>query len=300
MECNPGALQREWLEGYRDAGINRLSFGVQSFHDDELQFLSRIHTAAEAEENIRLVRDVFDNLSLDMIFALPGQSQERWGENLERAVDLGTDHISAYALIFEEGTPLNRMRLKGRVAPASNDLEADMYDETVAFLDKHGLLQYETSNYAKLGFECRHNVGYWERRSYVGYGPSAHSFARSRENVLGKRWANVSSLNAYLTSVESGDSPVVMREELTNEQALEEIVMLGLRYQGISLSQFHEAAGGDIRVLASDIIEKMIVNNFASFDANSLRLTPKGSIFADRLALEIIDATERSRQLSSI
>ncbi len=298
MECNPGALNREWLAGYREAGVNRLSFGVQSFHDDDLQFLSRIHTAAQAEENIRLVREVFDNVSLDMIFALPGQTPERWRENLERAVDLGTDHISAYALIFEEGTPLNAMRLKGRVAPAPTDLEADMYEETVDFLARHGLLQYETSNYAKPGFECRHNVGYWERRSYTGYGPSAHSFAR--RDVLGKRWANVSSLNAYLEAIESGGSPVIMREELTHEQGMEEIVMLGLRYKGISRPDFRRVIGRDVTEAAAEVVRWMVADGFAELEEEHLRLTGKGSIFADRFALEIIDATERSRQLSSI
>ncbi len=298
MECNPGALQREWLEGYRDAGVNRLSFGVQSFHDDELQFLSRIHTAAEAEKNIRLVQDVFDNVSFDMIFALPGQTVKRWRKNLERAVDLGTDHISAYALIFEEGTPLNAMRLNGHVKPASNDLEARMYEETVEFLGENGFVQYETSNYAKPGFECRHNIGYWERGSYFGYGPSAHSFAR--RGVLGTRWANVSSLTAYLNAIESGKSPVVMREELTQEQGIEEIVMLGLRYRGINLHDFREAAGDRLTTLASDVVEQMIVSGFAYLDSERLQLTPKGSIFADRFALEIIDATERSGQPSSI
>ena len=298
MECNPGALNRDWLEGYREAGINRLSFGVQSFHDDELQFLSRIHTAAEAEENIRLVREVFDNVSLDLIFALPGQTPERWRENLERGIALGTDHISAYSLIFEEGTPLNTMRLKGKVAPAPNDLEADMYEETVEFLARHGLEQYETSNYARPGFECRHNIGYWKRLSYTGYGPSAHSFAR--RDVLGKRWANVSSLNAYLQSVESGESPVIMREELTPEQGMEEIVMLGLRYQGLNRSEFRQVVGCDLTETASEIVGWMEEQGFARLDEEYLRLTTKGSIFADRFALEIIDATERSRQLSSI
>ena len=298
MECNPGALNRDWLEGYREGGINRLSFGVQSFHDDELQFLSRIHTAAEAEENIRLVRDVFDNVSLDMIFALPGQTPERWHYNLERAVDLGTDHISAYSLIFEEGTPLNAMRLKGKVNPAPNDLEADMYEETVQFLARHGLEQYETSNYAKAGYACRHNIGYWERKSYTGYGPSAHSFAR--RGVLGKRWATVSSLNAYLESIESGGSPVIMREELTSEQGMEEIVMLGLRYRGINLYDFKEAVGEELTSVAPERVEWLLKEGFAQLDEDSLRLTAKGSIFADRFALEIIEATERSRQLSSI
>lgn len=294
MECNPGALEREWLHGYRDAGINRLSFGVQSFHDDDLQFLSRIHTAAQAEENIRLVRSVFDNVSLDLIFALPNQTIERWRHNLERAVELGTDHISAYALIFEEGTPLNAMRRKGRISPLEIDLEADMYEETVNFLEGHGFRQYETSNYAKPGRECRHNIGYWERQSYISFGPSAHSYAR--RGVLGERWANVSSLSAYLLAVESGKQPTASREELTSEQAMEEIVMLGLRCKGIDMQDFHSATGGNLADLAAEPMARMLREGFAEIHGERLRLTPKGAIFADRFALEIIDATERSLQ----
>lgn len=294
MECNPGALNGEWLRGYRGAGVNRLSFGVQSFHDDDLHFLSRIHTAAQAEENIRLVRSVFDNVSLDLIFALPNQTPERWHHNLERAVALGTDHISAYALIFEEGTPLNAMRIKGNVSPLDVDTEADMYEETVGFLEGHGFRRYETSNYAKPGRECRHNIGYWERRSYVSFGPSAHSYAR--QGVLGERWANVSSLTAYLLAVESGQAPAASRERLTPEQGMEEIVMLGLRCRGINLHDFRRAVGAELAVAAAGPVAAMVKNGFATIDGERLRLTPKGAIFADRFALEIIDATERSLQ----
>lgn len=294
MECNPGALRRDWLEGYRAAGINRLSFGVQSFHDDELTFLSRIHTAAEAEENIRLVRDVFENVSLDLIFALPNQTPEGWRHNLERAVALGTDHISAYSLIFEEGTPLNAARIKGRVRPAPDDTEADMYEETVEFLNRHGFAQYETSNYAKPGRECRHNIGYWERENYVSFGPSAHSFVRSERKEPGRRWANVSSLTAYLNAVESDRLPIVSIEELAPETATEEIVMLGLRCRGIDLEEFRTFAGGDLERLAPNALERMLSGGYAAIDEGRLKLHPKGTIFADRFALEIIDETERS------
>ena len=297
MECNPGALERDWLQGYRQAGINRLSFGVQSFHDDELQFLSRIHTAAEAEDNIRLVRQVFDNVSLDLIFALPNQTPERWRYNLERAVALGTDHISAYALIFEEGTPLNASRLKGAISPAPVDLEADMYEESMQFLAESGFHQYETSNYAKPGYECRHNLGYWERQTYISFGPSAHSY--KRRGVFGDRWANISSLTAYLQKIESGELPTASREQLTPVLAMQEIVMLGLRCKGINLDDFREATGNDLAELAAVPLERMLVNGYAEIEGRRLKLTPKGVIFADRFALEIIESTESELQPSS-
>lgn len=292
MECNPGALNREWLEGYREAGINRLSFGVQSFDDDELRFLTRIHTAAEAERNIRLVRSVFDNVSLDLIFALPGQKLEGWMENLRRGVDLGTDHISAYALIFEEGTPLNGMRLKGRVAPAENDLEGEMYERTVEYLASAGLAQYETSNYARPGFACRHNIAYWERRHYDAFGPSAHSF--SNEGEYGIRRANVSSLSAWLTALESGSSPVVSVERLTRIEAIEEIVLLGLRHSGIDLRMLEGVAGGELQGVAPRTVGMMLDQGYAEMTPERLILTGEGSIFADRLALEIVREIEGS------
>ena len=295
MECNPGALNREWLEGYRDAGINRLSFGVQSFHDDELKFLTRIHTAEEAEKNIRLVRSVFENVSLDLIFALPGQTMERWEENMRRAVELGTDHISAYALIFEEGTPLNRMRLRGNVTPAENDLEGEMYEATVAYLESQGLLQYETSNYARPGFACRHNINYWHRTAYDAFGPSAHGF-RPEEGDFGTRRANVSSLTAYLTAVEKEDSPVVTVERLSRIEAIEEIVLLGLRHDGIDLAAFAGAAGAEIDVLAPRTVGLIRRDRYGEVTPERLILTDEGSIFADRLALEIVRETEESLQ----
>lgn len=293
MECNPGSLEREWLEGYREAGINRLSFGVQSFDDDDLTFLTRIHTAEEAEKNIRDVRRVFDNVSLDLIFALPDQTLDRWMENLRRAVDLGTDHISAYALIFEEGTPLNAMRLKGRVAPAPNEREARMYEETVAFLGEHGLAQYETSNYARDGFACRHNINYWERRGYDAFGPSAHSFDPDAGDY-GVRRANVSSLTAWLSSVEQDRSSVVMREELTRIEAIEEIILLGLRYRGIDLDSFAAVAGSPLPDLAPRTLAKIESHGWATTDpdASLYRLTPTGSIFADGIALELVREIE--------
>lgn len=292
MECNPGALTKEWLTGYRDLGVNRLSFGVQSFHDDELAFLSRIHTAAEAVESIGIARSVFDNVSLDLIFALPGQTLERWRSNLARGLELGTEHISAYSLVFEEGTRLNVMRISGEVAPAADSLEADMYEETMAFLSGHGFSQYEVSNYARPGRACRHNVGYWERRSYISFGPSAHSYHRAPEGE--RRWANVSSLHAYLGDLDAGMLPVASSELLSSQLVLEEIVFLGLRSGGIILDEFRNAAGVRLEEIAPEKIDRLVADGFARLDRHRLSLTTKGYPFADRFALELIHTAERA------
>jgi oxygen-independent coproporphyrinogen-3 oxidase len=290
MEANPGALTTEWLEGYRALGVNRMSFGVQSFHDDELAFLSRIHTADEARRSIALARSVFDNVSHDLIFALPGQTRERWRSNLQEAVALGTSHVSAYSLIFEEGTPLNAMKLKGSVRPAPEDDEAEMYELTVEALGEHGFAQYEVSNYARPGRACRHNLGYWERRSYTSFGPSAHAMKRGAHGDL--RWANVSNISAYLAAVDEGRLPVATTELVTTQTAMEELVMLGLRSSGIDLTEFRRLAGADLVAMAPRVIERMTSGGYAAIDDDRLVLNSSGYIFADRFALDLIQAVE--------
>lgn len=292
MECNPGALTSAWLEAYRELGINRISFGVQSFHDDELAFLSRIHTADEARASIGLARRFFENVSLDLIFALPHQTIERWRANLLEGLRLGTEHFSAYSLIFEEGTRLNAMRLAGQVHPAPDGLEADMYEETMSMLAAHGFEQYEVSNYARPGRSCRHNLGYWERRSYVSFGPSAHGFLRSAARQT--RWANISNLTAYLGAVESGRLPEASREELTRVLILEELIFLGLRSSGIVLQEFHETAGFSLMDAAPAAIAMLANNGYAVHVGDRLKLTRAGYPFADRFALQLIEAVERA------
>jgi len=291
MECNPGALTHEWLEGYRDLGVNRISFGVQSFHDDELRFLTRIHTADEARRSIQLARSIFENVSLDLIFALPGQTEERWRSNLLEGLRLGTEHISAYSLIFEEGTRLNAMRLAGDVQPADESIDADMYEETMRTVAGYGLEQYEVSNYARPGRECRHNIGYWERRSYLAFGPSAHGFLRSPEASV--RWGNLSNLSAYLDAIAKGNLPVASREVLTPELMMEEIIFLGIRSSGIILPEFSAVAGAELTDLAGAEIGLIVDGGYGRIENQRLTMTRKGYPFADRFALQLINAVER-------
>jgi len=297
MECNPGALQGSWLEGYRDLGVNRLSFGVQSFHDDELRFLSRIHTAAEAESSIELARRYFENVSLDLIFALPDQTPERWRANLQRGVELGTGHVSAYSLIFEEGTRLNAMRLAGEVRPVPDDREADMYEETMRTLAAAGFGQYEVSNYARPGRECRHNLGYWERSTYLAFGPSAHGFVREATPPF--RWANISNLGAWQEAIERGILPAHACEDLAPVQEIEETVYLGLRSQGISLDAFRALAGIELSAAAPGVIGTMINRGHAESIDGRLRLTVNGYPFADRYAVGMIEQIEQSLPITT-
>lgn len=209
IECNPGTADRKKLADYRRAGINRLSVGVQSFRDEELLLLGRIHTAEEAKDCIRSARESgFSNLSLDLMSALPGQTMDEWMESLKAAAELSPEHISAYSLILEDGTPLKEAAERGELPPfPSEDLDRAMYHETERFLAQHGYHRYEISNYAKEGFESRHNSGYWTGHPYLGFGTGAASY-------LGKRrWSNVRSLTKYLAVLEEDLAPLSETED---------------------------------------------------------------------------------------
>ncbi|MBL0331424.1 MAG: radical SAM family heme chaperone HemW [Chlorobiota bacterium] len=292
IECNPGTLNESYLNGYKDAGINRLSFGVQSFDDEELKFLTRIHSAQQARDAITSAKKVFDNISLDLIFALPNQSLKKWKENLEEGVTLGTKHISAYSLIFEEGTPLNAMKLNKSVFPLDEDTDADMYSCTMETLNKYGFEQYEVSNYSKPGYHSKHNLKYWLRESYISFGPSAHSFLRGN-NSGGKRWANYSNQTIYLNELEEQYRlPVASNELLSSQNIFEEFVMLSLRSVGINLKEFYSLTNSELKDIAPDSLNFVLNSNYATLTDSYLKLTPLGYHFADKLAFKLISEIE--------
>ncbi|MGB5894837.1 MAG: radical SAM family heme chaperone HemW, partial [Ignavibacteriaceae bacterium] len=197
METNPGTVDKDKLRKFRTAGINRISIGVQSFNDDELKFLTRIHDSNTAVQTLHYAADAgFENISLDLIFNLPKQTKQMWLSNLKQAIQLPITHISTYSLILERGTILNKMILDGKVKMQSDDHDADLYETTIDFLTQHGFYQYEVSNFTKPGYECKHNNAYWQYKDYLGLGTSAHSF------VDGRRWWNFSSLRKYITEIE--------------------------------------------------------------------------------------------------
>lgn len=242
MECNPGTADRKKLADYRRAGISRLSVGVQSFRDEELLLLGRIHTAEEAKDCIGSAREAgFSNLSLDLMSALPGQTMEEWMESLRTAAELSPEHISAYSLILEDGTPLKEAAERGELPPfPSEDLDRAMYHETERFLAQYGYHRYEISNYAKEGFESRHNSGYWTGHPYLGFGTGAASYLGNR------RWSNVRSLAEYLAvlEAESEDILTALQEEtelLSVKDQMAEFMFLGLRRMaGVSEEAFRQ------------------------------------------------------------
>ena len=286
LEANPGTVDRRTLEEYRKLGINRISFGVQSFFDDDLRFLTRIHSSAQAKEAVRYAREAgFDNINIDLIYALPDQSMSRWEENLRKAVACTPEHLSAYSLIVEKNTPLHRMVEAKQVAPVPIEREAEMYQFTMEYLEGCGYEHYEVSNYARPGFRSRHNCNYWNHTNYLGFGPSAHSF------WSGRRWWNVRNLNAYMEKVVSGTLPVAGSEELTDAQRVDETIMLGLRHDGVDLFRLITERGIDLLASCGEIIDPLVQDRLAVIDGGRLRLTREGFLLCDEITHRLLAET---------
>ncbi len=283
IEANPGTVDKHKLTEYRKLGINRLSFGVQSFHQDDLQFLTRIHTAEEARRAVADAQEAgFDNINVDLIFSLPKQTLKRWEENLRQAVALNTQHISAYSLIVEQNTPLARMVQSKQVNVLSPEIDAQLFETTMEYLPAHGFEQYEVSNYAKAGLHSRHNLNYWTHGNYLGFGPSAHSF------FSGRRWWNIANLRTYSEKLTADELPVAGEETLTDEQLIDETVMLGLRSRGIDLVQFKKRFGIDLTEGNGFPVEDLLSEKLAVVDNMVLRLTSKGFLLCDEISRRLL------------
>lgn len=288
MECNPGTVTRESLQAYRSLGINRLSFGVQSFFADDLHFLTRIHTPEQAHEAVACARAAgFDNVNIDLIFALPNQTMERWKHNLATAVALETEHISAYSLIFEEGTPLNAMKLRGEVREAEEELDATMYDYTMNFLAAQGYRQYEVSNFARVGRECQHNLLYWQGKEYVSFGPSAHGY------YSGTRYWNARSLARYCEELQAGVLPVVNSERVEGIALMFERAFLELRSQGIHAENFQADFGVNLHAVLEPFLHKVEGEGIVEWREGRLSLTAKGYQLCDAVTTDVIALIEK-------
>ncbi len=283
LETNPGTVDEAKLRAFRALGVNRLSLGVQSFHEDDLRFLTRIHSADQARSCVAMAQKIgFPSVNLDLIFALPGQTMERWEENLNEALRLGTDHLSAYSLIVERNTPLARMVDAGEVRTLPNETEAAMYARTMERLASAGFEHYEVSNYAKPGRRSRHNMNYWTHEHYLGFGPSAHSFWDRR------RWWNIANLSTYCTALEEGSSPAAGEELLTETELIEETVMLGLRSSGIDLERFRRDFGRDLTIAAKPELEALSSEGLVLLSGTTLRLTDKGFLVCDDIVQRLL------------
>ena len=271
IEVNPGTANIGKLQAYREMGINRLSIGLQSPEDRELKILGRIHNYGQFLETYQEARTVgFDNINIDLMSAIPDQTYEGWVKNLRTVAELEPEHISAYSLIVEEGTPFAARKLN----LPDEDTEYNLYEATAQILKEYGFEQYEISNYARKGRECRHNVGYWTRQDYLGFGLGASS-------LYGKeRFANTADMKKYL---ENRKNPEKIREKepsLTREDEMAEFMFLGLRMtKGISKADFQRCFGCTIESVYGEVLEK--------YESMELLLEKDGRIFLSREGIHV-------------
>lgn len=289
IECNPGTITREKLEEYKACGINRLSIGLQSADDEELKLLGRIHDFNTFLKNYSLARECgFDNINIDLISGLPGQALDGFMRTLDRVIELKPEHISSYSLIIEEGTPFfdkyGEGKSSGEELP-TEEADRDIYHKTRERLELSGYHQYEISNYSLPGYECKHNIGYWVRREYVGFGIGAASF------VDESRWKNCTDIEGYMEAFASirdkADDTITVKEEielLDTYSQMEEYMFLGLRLtEGISIEIFKSRFGKGIFDIEEYRIhtEKMIKEGLLDYNDNCLKLSAKGRDLAN-------------------
>ncbi|MDQ2732021.1 MAG: radical SAM family heme chaperone HemW, partial [Armatimonadota bacterium] len=260
------------LEQLQEQGINRLSIGAQTFDDNLLRLIGRDHDSGEVGRAVERARSAgIRNLSLDLIFALPGQTLKGWEQTLHRALELETEHISLYNLTIEEGTVFGERHRRGEMEPAPSDLEADMYEMAIRTLSAAGYTHYEVSNFARPGFESRHNQVYWKMEDYLGLGVGAHSCLR---NV---RFANGRQTLHHIEAIERGELPLVSREELPSEEALSEAMWLGLRLlKGVDLQDVERRFGADPAIEYRDVIHNLVGRGLVRLEDHTLSLTEAG------------------------
>lgn len=289
MESNPGTLTENKLAEYRAAGINRLSIGLQSAQDALLQRIGRIHSFADFKDSFRMAREAgFRNINVDVMYGLPGQREKDFLDTLKRLADLAPEHISAYSLILEEGTLLYEDVQRGKETLPDEDAVCDMQEAGQEFLKRAGYLQYEISNYAKPGFECRHNINYWENGEYLGLGLAAHGALRLNGNWT--RFENTTDLKRYPSYIEEGMLPTVKKTEIGPEEEMFETVMLGLRMvDGVSLGAFAARFGIPFEKAYPTACQKLLGKGWLELTAQRAKLTKQGLLMQNSALMEFME-----------
>jgi len=284
IECNPGTVTPASLRHMRRLGFNRISLGVQSFHDHHLSNLGRIHNASEALDAYRMAGEAgFANRSIDLMFGLPGQTLEEWKTDLRRAVDLGPEHLSLYSLTVEKGTEFGMRSARGELPLPDEDLSADMYELAIDTAAEAGFEQYEVSSFARPGFRSRHNSIYWTNDPYVGFGVSAASYCR------GVRWTNIAAIERYRLTVQRGECPVESEERLDPAAAAAEAAMLGLRTaDGICLGDLSQKYGVDAAKQFSEQVERLSKLGLLEQKGGRVHLTRRGLLLANGVCAEFL------------
>ena len=286
MEANPETVTPERLVGFREAGVNRLSFGVQSFRDEELQRLTRLHSASRAAEAFAMARRAgFDNISLDLMMWLPQQTIAQWLESVDALIALGPDHASLYILELYPNAPLRDTMARSKWSLAPDDDAAEMYLEAMARLDAAGYEQYEISNVARSGRESRHNLKYWTDGEWLGFGCGAHSTRRA------VRWKNLSSTTEYIAAVVSGGQLGVERRELHGREALEEALFTGLRLtRGIDVDAVKIRYNADVWEIYGAELEPFREAGLLIYDGRLLRLSRAGMLLANEIMSQFLES----------
>lgn len=299
IECNPGTLDTDKLYRYKKAGINRLSIGLQSASDDELKILGRIHTYKEFEHSFIMAREAgFANINIDIMSAIPNQSLSSYKNTLKKVINLNPEHISAYSLIIEEGTDFYSKYGEGKKGESElpdEDTDREMYHFTKEFLRENGYERYEISNYAKEGKECRHNLKYWSRDNYYGFGISASSL---KDNV---RYTNINDIDKYINVMECIDKSADVETDMLNEfiresqeeidinEQMEEFMFLGLRkIKGVSVKEFENLFKKDIHSIYGNILKKMCNNELMEYKYEYYRLTDRGIDVSNMVLAEFL------------
>ncbi len=282
LEANPDDLSAEKLKSLRAAGINRLSIGLQTFDNELLQFLNRAHNSRQALDCVTLAKDAgFENISLDLIYAIPGENEARLQNDLKQLTDLDVPHVSIYCLTIEEDTALGNWYKKGKIQPVGEDRSASDFLKIMSHLQHHGYDQYEISNFGRPGYYSRHNGSYWQGKRYLGIGPGAHSY-----DGLHRRF-NISHNLKYMKGIESGEKVYEM-DELTDTDRMNEFMLVSLRTQwGIDLDRLKNEFGLDLPEVAGDYLRRIREKGLIVMTSSNLRLTQDGKLLADQVAEDL-------------
>jgi oxygen-independent coproporphyrinogen-3 oxidase len=282
LEANPDDLTIEKLTAFKKLGINRLSIGIQSFQDEVLKFLNRVHHASAAVESVLLAREAgFENISIDLIYAIPGQTHEAWRDNIRKAIALNPEHISAYALTIEQKTVFGKWMAHGKLTPADEEIAAAQLEILMDDLQAAGYRQYEISNFSKPNFQSQHNSSYWKQEKYLGIGPSAHSYDKvSRQH-------NVYNNHLYIQSLENGVLPFE-REVLSAEDHINEYLLTTLRTEwGADLEKLKKEFHYDLPAMHPQYLVNLIDKKLGIVENNCLKLTRNGRLLADKISSDL-------------
>jgi len=279
FEANPGDLSDEKLRILIDAGVNRISFGVQTFNDELLKKIGRVHRAADVFHSIEAAKKIgFENISIDLIYSLPGQTVTDFKETLKTSFSLNIQHYSGYSLIIEPKTVFYNLLNKGKLPLPGEDTEAEMYEILMEEMNRHGFRQYEISNFSKHGFESKHNLTYWNNEYYYGFGAGAHSY------VNGFRNSNHGPLKKYMQAIDAGELPIVQKHEVSRTENVEEEMFLGLRKMaGISIADFVRKFTVNPVELYKNELNDLVARNLITVTNENIQLTKKGRMLGNEV-----------------